>query len=138
MSKLILIRGLPGSGKSTLAKAYIAESNNSIHLEADMYFINQDGQYCFDAAKLKKAHEWCLDTTRILLPQYSSVVVSNTFTTIKELKPYLNLVPITDIIIVEKLDRYGSVHNVPVETIEKMKARWENADPIYKILQIYT
>jgi predicted kinase len=41
MKTLILLRGLPGSGKSTLAKSLAGE-----HIEADMYFVdNETGEY---------------------------------------------------------------------------------------------
>ena len=61
---LILIRGLPGSGKSTMARV---KYPNHIHLEADMYFEDDKGNYNFDPKKLKEAHKWCLETTRSLL-----------------------------------------------------------------------
>ena len=53
MKQLILLRGLPGSGKSTFANLL-----GGIHVEADQYFM-QDGEYKFDASKLKQAHNWC-------------------------------------------------------------------------------
>jgi len=53
VKQLILLRGLPGSGKSTFANLL-----GGIHVEADQYFI-QDGEYKFDASKLKQAHNWC-------------------------------------------------------------------------------
>jgi len=52
--KLTLIRGLPGSGKSTLARKL-----DAIHIEADQFFIQQNGVYLFNPKKLKAAHEWC-------------------------------------------------------------------------------
>ena len=54
MKELFLLRGLPGSGKSTLA-----ESIGGIWVEADQYFINKEGEYQFDASKLKEAHKYC-------------------------------------------------------------------------------
>lgn len=57
--KLVLIRGLPGSGKSTIARAMAAYE----HYEADMYF-EKGGEYCYDASKIKDAHEWCQRETR--------------------------------------------------------------------------
>ena len=89
MSKLILIRGIPGSGKSTIAKEYIKEGFH--HLEADMYFVDQDGSYKWDGNKVRFAHEWCQNSTLELLESGKNVVVSNTFTTLKEMKPYIEI-----------------------------------------------
>ena len=124
MSKLILIRGLPGSGKSTLAKA-LCYSPEWIHLEADMFWM-EDGEYKFDASRLREAHEWCQTKTKEYLSLDISVIVSNTFTTVKELRPYFdiarefNIVP--NVFIAQ--NTFGNVHNVPAETLAKMQARF--------------
>ena len=62
MKELFLLRGLPGSGKSTLAK-----SISEVHYEADMYFVDADGNYNFDATLLKDAHNWCQTITRMAM-----------------------------------------------------------------------
>jgi len=54
MTKLTIIRGLPGSGKSTLAKKLVYSNPGSVHLEADMYFIDRVGVYNYDPAKIKR------------------------------------------------------------------------------------
>lgn len=123
MKDLILLRGLPGSGKSTLAKRICNQ-----HVEADMYFL-QDGEYKFDASKLKQAHEWCKNQTEEYMLQGYNVVVSNTFTQEKELESYYQLAEKygyrVHSLIVE--NRHGGVneHNVPQETLDKMKNRFE-------------
>lgn len=61
MKELFLLRGLPGAGKSSLAKS-LGAGSGSMHLEADMYFIDSKGKYKFDATQLKQAHAWCQDT----------------------------------------------------------------------------
>lgn len=136
MTKLILIRGLPGSGKTTLAKNYVYHSTNKIHLEADMYFMDK-GIYRFNKELLHKAHKWCLDTTNVCINNGYDVIVSNTFTTLKEINPYLNLLPKEDIIIVQKLGSFGSIHNVPDSIIQAMKNRWENLSDNYNTLTFY-
>lgn len=65
---LTLIRGLPGSGKSTLAKTLSA-----VHLEADMYFVNPQGEYHFRPEHLAQAHEWCQQQTEYWLQQGKDV-----------------------------------------------------------------
>ena len=124
-SRLILIRGLPGSGKSTFAKSYF---NSHIHLEADMYFIQPDGSYDWVAEQLGKAHSWCLETAKIMLNNGQDVVVSNTFTTLKELEPYINFAKSTDVPygVFRMSTQYDSIHGVPSEVIERMKARFQD------------
>jgi predicted kinase len=119
---LYIIRGLPGSGKSTLAKQM-----GILHVEADMYFIQANGEYKFDATKLKQAHQYCWDWVDHYLEQGYDVVVSNTFTTRKEIKPYIDLAEKynTEYKIIEATYNGKSIHSVPEETLEKMRKRYE-------------
>lgn len=123
---LILIRGLPGSGKSTLAKKI--KSNKTIHLESDMFFVNDHGEYIFDPSRLHSAHDWCKTCAEDYLSSGHSVIVSNTFTTIREMKPYLDLSSSLDIpVFVFRLTKdYGSIHSVPKESIDRMRNRFES------------
>ena len=117
---LTLIRGLPGSGKSTLAKhiQWSDLSNKTIHLEADMFFQDDQGVYKFDPEKLHAAHRWCLDTTRILLNQGHRIIVSNTFTRVWEMEKYLALKTTIDLI--ECHADYGNVHGVTPEKVQQL------------------
>jgi predicted kinase len=128
MKQLILLRGLPGSGKSTFARS-ISPANVG-HIEADMFFM-KDGEYKFDASRLKDAHNWCHDVVETWMgPQgYEKIVVSNTFTTEWEMEPYYKLAEqygyrVTSLV-VENRHGSKSVHNVPEETLDKMKKRFE-------------
>ncbi len=125
---LILIRGLPGSGKSTLAQKIKSRSSDVIHIEADMYFINDQGEYIFDPSRLSSAHNWCKTCVEDYLLGEKSVIVSNTFTTMKEMKPYLDLSSSLDIpvYVFRMIKEYGSIHDVPKETIQRMKDRFED------------
>ena len=128
MSRLIIIRGIPGSSKSTYARKLLFEKYVDDHFEADMYFM-KNNQYIFDVSKLHEAHKWCFDNVRQSLKQGKNVVVSNTFTTLKELKPYLDLnndIPDLKISVIRMVSYYGSIHSVPNETIEKMKNRFQD------------
>jgi hypothetical protein len=96
------------------------------HLEADMYFIDESGNYKFDASRLWNAHGWCLYKANSFLMAGTSVIVSNTFTTMKEMQPYFDVARWLDIDIdvIEMRTQYGSIHNVPEATMEKMRQRW--------------
>ena len=131
MSKvLIILRGLPGSGKTSFAKYMF--SNNVF--EADQYFYDSQGNYNFDATKLPDAHKNCQRRVEELMQmsettQYGQeIVVSNTATTERELQPYLDLAKLYGYkvvsLIVENRHGNASVHNVPTETIEKMRDRF--------------
>jgi predicted kinase len=122
---LILIRGLPGSGKSTLAKNLQA-SIGGVHLESDQYFAYA-GTYMFDPTKLVDAHKWCQDWADISLRARQTTIVSNTFTQMWEMKPYLELAKEYNVRVqvIHVESNFGSVHNVPEATIQKMRTRWE-------------
>jgi predicted kinase len=126
-NKLVLIRGLPGSGKSTAARQYF---NDCIHLEADMYFTSPQGEYIYDASKIKQAHAWCQESTRIFLNNNKNVVVSNTFTTRKELDFYITYANENNIpyVVFRMKNNYGSIHNVPQEAINRMSLRFEDVE----------
>jgi tRNA uridine 5-carbamoylmethylation protein Kti12 len=134
MKQLILVRGIPGSGKSTLARNLCDLVDNTMsntvlsrHYEADMYFEDEQGNYNFDAFKLALAHGWCLRKTREALEENRTVIVSNTFTTIKELKPYFALAKEFFIVPVVYLaqNQFNNVHNVPAEKLEQMRNRFQ-------------
>lgn len=122
MCDLILVRGLPGSGKSTIAKGL----NLDFHFEADQFFM-VDGVYKFDANRLHLAHQWCQDQTREKLAMGGRVAVSNTFTTIRELRPYFDIARergITPNVILAQ-NSFNNVHNVPQEALDRMRARFQ-------------
>jgi predicted kinase len=130
--KLILIRGLPGSGKSTLAKRIA--SGFGVHVEADMFFTDIDGKYVFDISKIKEAHQWCQERTRHWLTEGAHVIVSNTFTTAGELRPYFDIAKEFDIVpnVILAQNNFGNVHDVPAEALERMKQRFQ-----YDISELY-
>lgn len=120
MPELIIIRGLPGSGKSTLAKQF--EDLGYSHIETDQFFC-QSGEYIFDATKLQEAHEWCFNRVKNLLDGGENVCVSNTFSRIWEMQPYLDLSCHKTVISCE--GNYGNTHGVPDSVINNMRKRWE-------------
>ena len=120
---LYAIRGLPGSGKTSFAK-----SLNLNFYEADQYFEKFNNSK-FDHKLLKKAHQYCYDQVKKELLNGNSAIVSNTMTSKEELKEYENLAKKLNVkfvsLILENRHEGISIHNVPEETIEKMKKRFD-------------
>lgn len=124
---LILIRGVSGSGKSTIAELFV--SKNEV-CSADDFFINEAGEYKFDASKLKKAHEYCQTKCRLkMTSEKPIIVVANTFTREWEMEEYYNLAKEfkyrVHSIIVENRHDGKNIHGVPDEMIEAQKNRFE-------------
>ena len=126
MNKLILVRGIPGSGKSTYARSLLEKNSEYVHFEADMWF-ERNGKYEFDAKKLGQAHEWCRTQTEDALRAGKTVIVSNTFTTIKELVPYFKIshdVLGTPPAVHTCEGEFESIHDVPQHKIKQMRERF--------------
>lgn len=124
---LILLRGLPGSGKSTLAKSLVKK--DYCHKEADMFFLDDEGNYKFKPSKLKEAHMWCRDEVEFVMRHdHSPVVVSNTFTQDWEMEEYFKLAADYEYKVVTLIceNRHGgkNLHSVPEEKIEEMRKRF--------------
>ncbi len=109
MLTLTLIRGLPGSGKSTLAKTL-----KGVHLEADMYFVNSNGEYQYRPEAIGDAHQWCQNQTDYWLNQGKNVVVSNTFVKHWEMSVYKKLARKykAKLVFFVCRESYGNIHGV--------------------------
>jgi predicted kinase len=123
---LTIIRGVSGAGKTTVAKA-LAEVLMVEYFEADMYFM-RDGTYQFDASLLGRAHAWCKRMVGCELEVGRSVIVSNTFTRVWELKPYLDMADMfgADVQVIEVQGDFPNHHDVPKVVVTKMRNRWED------------
>lgn len=133
MKKLYIVRGLPGSGKSTFAEALVG--SDFLVCEADKYFM-VDGEYKFDASKLKEAHESCRARVEMYMHDsamndqfYREIAVSNTFTQEWEMQAYLDLAKKYDYMVFTVIveNRHGGInqHGVPIDKLEQMKNRFE-------------
>ena len=119
---LYIIRGVPGSGKSTLAKTL---TKNVV--EADQ-FMYEDGEYKWKPEKLHMAHQKCQETVEQYMQEgRDKIAVANTFIKLKDIKPYIDLAKQYDYkIVVKECDGgFQNVHNVPDETVNKMKSKFQ-------------
>ena len=124
MPILILARGLPGSGKSTFAASALS---NFTHVEADQFMVSASGDYEFDKTRLSECHAKCLRACAAALEAGQNVVVANTFSMQWEMTPYRKLAATLGVTVFEimLLGGHESTHGVPLETIERMRDRWE-------------
>ena len=119
---LLLVRGHPGSGKSTFAQAHTAQTLNCVHVENDQ-FLTQDDIYTFSLENHVKAKQKALDAATQALAEGKNVVVSNTFTTLAEMAPYLALTD--NVAVVEMFHDFPNVHAVPEAVVAAKKAAFE-------------
>lgn len=137
MSKLIIIRGVPGSGKTTLSnrlKSHLIKfgykQNDIVQCEADMYFIDENGNYNWSADKLGQAHSWCYNQVKRALDENKIAIVSNTTVDRKSLNKYLKLGQSMDVPIevYHCKGQWQNVHNVPADVVNKMKESFYDYD----------
>ena len=128
MNKMLyVIRGVPGAGKSTFAET-LASALGCTHWEADDYHMN-NGVYDWKAENIHASHRWCQEGVKECMQLgHTNVIVSNTSTTEKEMKPYLALAEefgynVTSLI-VENRHGNKSVHDVPDEKVQQMRNRF--------------
>lgn len=132
---LYILRGLPGSGKTTLAYRLIGDSG--VMYAADDYYYDDEGVYRWDPSKIGAAHSQCQRRVKEALELgVPVVVVHNTNTMRKEMKPYLdmakendymvNVVSVFDGGLTDEQLAARNSHNVPVEAISKMRKRFEH------------
>ena len=141
--KLILMRGLPGSGKSFKAALLMGAA----HLSSPAYTHNifstddyweQNGKYIFVGRMIGVAHEWNQKRVKKALQAgVYTIIVDNTNTCWKEIKPYVDMAKEYGYKIelqeantawqfdVEKCAR-RNIHSVPQGAIQRMMDRWED------------
>lgn len=128
MKTLYIIRGLPGSGKSTLASNLMDTGAIRRYWEADTFMIDSEGNYKFDPSKLAYCHSRCKNEVECDMQDGYNVAVSNTFTTEKEMQPYLDMAERYGYAVISLIveNRHGnkSVHGVPDDKMQQMRNRF--------------
>lgn len=131
MKTLYIIRGVSGSGKSTFAKD-LSSAMMIPNYEADMFHYKKDdvtGEWKYDwrPENIQNAHQECQKNVELEMMNDFSVIVSNTSTSEKELKPYLDLAEkyIYRVVSVVAENRHGGTnqHDVPEETLARQEQR---------------
>ena len=125
MNNLILVRGVSGAGKSTIAPMF----KNAVLVSTDDFFLDEYGEYVFDANSLVINHQFCQIAVKMMMKDKEElIVVHNTFTADWEMDAYFDLARehgyAVHTIIVE--NRHGSknVHDVPQDVVKAQKERF--------------
>ncbi len=127
---LFLLRGAPGSGKSSLAKAMLQAGLADHCTEADDYYTQADGSYKWSPEKIGIAHKQCREYVEMWMNQKHKIIVSNTSTTKKHLKPYYLLAEKYGYAVQEIICRYPifeNVHGVPQMKVFEYAQQLENS-----------
>ena len=141
MSTLYIIRGLPGSGKSTLGESLASKTKKPVKywqnwgedrinsFAADDWFTDsKTGEYNFIPEDIHTAHDECQSRTRgAMMSGVEVICVCNTFSQAWEAAPYFKLCEQYNYtpVVLECQSQFGNVHDVPQESIDAMKERWE-------------
>lgn len=118
---LYLFRGLPGAGKTTAAIELQSMIPGSKHFENGMFRQEMVG-YKYSHNTHVQARENCLNAVHKHLQEGQVTMVSNVFTSMHSIRPYLELkYPIT---IVDCTSDKDSVYQIPEHDLKRLKDRY--------------
>lgn len=149
MNTMVIIRGLPGSGKSTLAKQIYDKQyaeycygyeTRPIRLDGDSYFV-VDRHYVWDASWVQRGREWNQRRVTISCENNWYVIVDDVHVNYKTIQPYLHIAnnynyrvkfasPITTWAMNISQCMKHTIHNVPIDHIQKMFNNFEPTNSI--------
>jgi tRNA uridine 5-carbamoylmethylation protein Kti12 len=127
----IIIRGVSGSGKTTLAKNIIKRFEEHgkllVHCEADLFRINDKGEYHFDPSTKIECHNNCFNKFKNAVDNGLPVVVANCFIEIKDMLRYVDYLKSMNIeyVVVRTKNIYQNIHGLSDDTILDMKKKIE-------------
>lgn len=102
-----IMQGVQGSGKSTYTRENFPEA---AVCSADLFFVQDDGEYVHERQKLKKAHDTCLKAFVIHLQSgHRNIVVDNTNIMRWEMSTYVQLA--------RAFDRQVEIHSFPIDPL---------------------
>ena len=130
MKVCIILTGAPGSGKSTFADFLIGDTGEK-H-EADNFCYNEKGEYEFKPERASHTHDLCFkDFQGGINSGKSPLVVSNTNTEEWQWKRYKDAAESAGyqvfITTMQNHHEGTSVHDVPEETVKRMKKHIMNS-----------
>ena len=125
---VIILRAVSGSGKSTFANYIASLDKSAVVCCADDYF-ELNGEYKFNPNELGTAHAACLQKFKYALRNdlVNTIIVANTNTTEREIRPYLfearKFNAIIHFVVLENRHGGNDVHGVPEGIKDKQKNR---------------
>ena len=122
------LRAVSGSGKSLLTNM-LCKNIGYVSCSADDFFINENGEYVFDATKIHLAHLDCQKKCVEALkePTVEVVIIDNTNVDDRAIKVYQDLAVKYDATFISLVveNRHGgeNVHSVPSFILDKQEAK---------------
>ncbi len=128
---LLIIRHVSGSGSSSLAEFLVSNVHSAVNHEADSWMMEGDN-YVFKPERLGYCHKQCLDNTELSLKlDQKLVIVNNTFTDEKSLKPYQDLAAKYNYkfvsVILENRANSKNIHGVDEQTLGRQEGKLRNS-----------
>lgn len=127
MKKLFLIRGHSGSGKTTFAKQKLAEYPDSIHLENDLFMV-ENGKYVWTKERCAKAAMMTWEAFKQSVENgVQAIAVCNIFANPKRLERFKNFAEKHgyDVEIYRAQNWFDNTHGVDFSKVATMYAQIE-------------
>lgn len=128
LKNVVIVRGVAGSGKSTFA-SLLAQAQNGKIVEADK-FAYQGDEYVWRAEDLASYHKNAMaEFEKHVKNGEELIIVSNVSAKWRDFKFYFNKAKesgyqVTSLV-VENRNETKSIHNVPDETITRMRENFQ-------------